>query len=98
MNGIFPELHQLFPQPKSTFPGYTSTWKVTLQSVNGPECKQSFLKQEASTNTVNQTRSKSLLRKKETRKTKKVMKNSHAVITHENTKSTKISKVSFMYV
>lgn len=84
MNGIFPELYQLFPQPKSTFPSYTSTWnnsEVILQSEKAPECKQSFLKQEASINTMNQTRSKSLLRKKETRKTKKVMKNSHAVNT-----------------
>lgn len=67
MNGIFPELYQLFPQPKSTFPSYTSIWtnsEVTLQSVKAPESKQSFLKQEASINTMNQTRSKSLLRKK----------------------------------
>ncbi|MBU5915367.1 hypothetical protein JVW18_24095, partial [Vibrio cholerae O1] len=66
--------NQLFPQPKSTFPSHTSTWnnaEVLLQSVKAPECKQSFLKQEASINTMNHTRSKSCLRKKkETRKAK----------------------------
>lgn len=73
MNGICPELYQLFPQTKSTFPSYTRTWNNSevLQSVKAPECKHSFLKQEASSNTMNQTRSKSLLRKKrKTRKTK----------------------------
>lgn len=79
MNGICPELYQLFPQTKSTFPSYTRTWnnsEVLLQSVKAPECKHSFLKQEASSNTMNQTRSKSLLTKKE-----KLEKQSHEKFT-----------------
>lgn len=103
MNGIFPELCQLFPHPRSAVWSYTSAWsnsEVTLQSVKAPECKQSFLKQEASINTMNQTRSKSLLRKKEKerkkleRQVKKVMRNSHA----GNTWKYQTHKSNFMYV